>query len=176
MIIDVLDTLARHIPEIAQEWTRLTTRETRLAVPGAPCRDTLLAVLGGLLEMARDPSRATVTSLVDRAIGDGACQRAAGVPDHSLLTEYTLLREAVWRTARKHGAQLTDLAAMLPLDLAVATASRAALVGYYGEELDASGRRDDALDKILREVLALPLDRLGEGPRRPSPPPSHASH
>jgi hypothetical protein len=176
MTIDVFDTLARHIPEIAHEWTHLTTRELRLAAPDAPCRDALLSVLGGLLDMARSPSRATVTALVEQATADGVCQRAAGVPDHSLLTEYTLLREAVWRTARRHGAQLTELSAMLPLDLAVSTASRAALVGYYRQELDASGRIDEAVEKILREVLALPLDRLGDGARAPSPRRPPQSH
>ena len=174
MTTDVFDTLARHVPEIAQEWTRLTVNETRLAAPDAPCRDELLSVLDGLLAMARRPTRATVTALVERANADGICQRAAGVLDHSLLTEYTLLREAIWRTARRHGAQLTELSAMLPLDLAVATASRAALVGYYREELDAKGRSADAIEKILREVLSLPLGRLsGEAsaPEQQEPPP-----
>ncbi len=165
MTTDVFDTLARHIPDIAHEWSRLTARESRMETPDAPCRVELRAVLDAMLVMARGPGRDSVTALVDRATADGVCQRAAGVPDHTLLTEYTLLREAVWRTARRVGVQLNDLGAMLPLDLAVATASRAALVGYYRQELDEKGRRGEALEKILREVLALPLDRLGGAPR-----------
>jgi hypothetical protein len=99
------------------------------------------------------PTRPSVLALADVAARHATARAAEGADHSRVVLEYYLLRNAVWSYFREgdDGAR-EELQAILFVDVAISMATRAALLGYYRGQLEAEGRWDGALDRLVDEA------------------------
>ena len=160
----VCDNLKSHVPDIMREWEAITHEEPWLSLPKTYRVDKLPDVAIGLFEASLcDPADpAAHRDKVEAALEHGARRRAHDFPDAVLLTEYYLLREAIWRyVARTFPAQVAN-DAILRIDSAIMLATRATLIGYHREEYEERGSWSSVVDRLVEEAPLFKLARADE--------------
>lgn len=157
----VCEDLKAHVPEIVTEWEAITHEEPWTSLPKAHRIDELPAVAIGLFEAAlcipADPEAHRQKVLA--AVSHGEQRRAHGLPDAVLLTEFYLLREAIWRYLKRTKEAMTADVAILRIDNAIMLATRAALVGYHRCEYEKRERWPLAVDRLIAEAPLLKVAR-----------------
>lgn len=152
-LVPVCDDLKAHVPEIVQEWEGITQEEPWTSLPKAHRIDELPAVAIGLFDAAlcepADPEAHRQKVLA--AVSHGEQRREHGLPDAVLLTEFYLLREAIWRYLKRTKAAAVADHAILRIDNAIMLATRAALVGYHRGEYESRQRWPLAVDRLIAE-------------------------
>lgn len=157
----VCDTLKANVPEIMREWEGITHEEPWTSLPKTYRVDALPDVAIGLFEASLcDPADPAAQRMkVEAALEHGARRRVHDFPDAVLLTEYYLLREAIWRyMVRTFDDQVAN-DAILRIDSAIMLATRATLIGYHRAEYESQGRWDNVVDRLVEDA---PLFKLAQ--------------
>jgi len=160
----ICDALKAHIPEILQEWRHITDEEPWSSLPEGHRLDNLPQVAIGLFEASIcDPADAQLhAEKVEAAVRHGEQRRAHGLPETVLLSEYYLLREAIWRYLKRNFPAADAGEAVLRIDNSIMLATRATLLGYHRQELEAQGRWPSPVETLVRESPLLQKARRGE--------------
>lgn len=150
---DIKDNLA----EIIEEWEILVREQPWFALPAENRTTHLPEVIVALVESSLcEPSDvASHRQIVEAAAQHGGSRRTQSVPEGLLLTEYHLLRQALWRyLTRKFGPSDRTVAAIMRMDTAITVATNASLWGYYREEIEALGKWGESVETL---ALSSPL-------------------
>ncbi len=147
----VCDYLIARSGEILVEWSALSVEQPWHALPEAHRLDSLPQVITGLIEAAicspgdRELHRRQVAAAADH--GEQRCSQ--GFAQELVLTEYYLMREAIWRILRRHRSHSRRTEAILRIDAAMNLATRASLAGYHRSEYEKAGKWPRALDELV---------------------------
>lgn len=149
---DVCDYLTERIGEILVEWNALTVERPWHELPETHRLDSLPEVITGLIEAAVcspddvEAHRAKVQAAAEH----GFQRRDQGFEHDLLLTEYYLMREAIWRVLRRDES-LARAEAILLIDSAMNLATRASFAGYHREEYQRAGKWPAALEELVEQ-------------------------
>jgi hypothetical protein len=155
----ICELIKAHIPEVIAEWERLVREQPWFSLPPDHRIDHLPDVVVGLVEasLCRPQDVEAHRQKIRAACEHGTSRRARGVPEHLIFTEYHLLRQAIWyylcRTLDPADDRVVD--AMLRIDSALSTATNAAMWGYHRAEVEAMGRWEESVARILESSLLL---------------------
>ncbi len=149
---------SEHVAEILVPWQALTTEEPWHGLAVRHRIDDIPELTLALIDAAVCASRAehvhAVERLIQAAVAHARHRREAGLPHDLLLTEYYLLREAMWRHVRGLGSALETT--IHSVDFAVSAATRASMIAFHESEMG-PGRAAELLAEIGRDAL----DALG---------------
>jgi hypothetical protein len=148
--------LKAHLAEVIVEWHAITGEQPWLSMPAEVRIDRLPELIRELSGAALgNPSDIGARHrALSASVAHGQDRRLHGFPDTLLLTEYYLLREALWRYIRRVAPYDEAGPAILHIDSAITLASRAALYGYHARELEELGHPiPDLLSELLQEWL-----------------------
>ena len=166
-LLPVCEDLKAHVPEIVREWEAITHEEPWTSLPKAHRIDELPAVAIGLFESALcEPADVEAhRQKVLAAVKHGEQRREHGLPDAVLLTEFYLLREAIWRYLKRTREPTVADHAILRIDSAIMLATRAALIGYHRSEYESRERWPHAVDRLVAEAPLFKVARA-EAPEK----------
>jgi hypothetical protein len=147
----VCDYLIARSGEILVEWNALAVERPWHELPDTHRLDSLPEVITGLIEAAicSPGDRELHRQHVGAAAIHGEERRSQGFDQELLLTEYYLMREAIWRILRRHGSHARRTEAILRIDAALNLATRASLAGYHRSEYQNAGKWPQALDELV---------------------------
>jgi hypothetical protein len=143
-----------HVSEVLVEWERLVREFPWYSLPAAHRIDGLPDVIVALVEASlckvgdRDACRLTV----EQAAEHGRHRREHGIPEHLILTEFHLLRQAIWYYLLREyqdSNRVTD--AIMRVDNAMTLATNASMWGYHRLEIEALGKWDLGLDRMVAD-------------------------
>lgn len=133
--------LKAHLADVLVEWHAITGEQPWLSMPADARIDHLPELIRELSDAALgnpgDPGARR--RALDASVAHGQDRRLHDFPDRLLLTEYYLLREALWRYIRRIAPFEEAGPAIMRIDSAITIASRAALYGYHARELEEVG-------------------------------------
>jgi hypothetical protein len=138
--------------EVLAEWERLVREQPWYSLPPDRRIGNLQEVLIGLVEASLCEPRdlAAQRAQIEAACTHGVERRTQGVPEHLIFTEYHLLRQAIWYyLVRRHGTSDRVTEAIMRIDSAMTLATNASLWGYHREEIEALGKWDEGIRRIL---------------------------
>jgi hypothetical protein len=157
----ICEDLKAHVSDVLVEWEALVREEPWYSLPPDHRIDSLPDVIIGLVNasLCSPGDRELHRSKVEAACTHGMHRREQMIPDHMMLTEYHLLRRAIWNyLVRKHGASHEVVDSIMRLDTAISVATNASMWGYHREEIEALGKWDEGMRRI---VEGSPLLREG---------------
>lgn len=152
MMREICEHIRSHRQEIMAAWEELVREEPWYSLPPEHRVNDLPEVLEGLAGAALcDPGdRAAHRRSVDAACAHGMSRRALGIPDHLMFTEYHLLRRAVWyHVTRRFGSSDATTKAIMRIDSAISVATNASMWGYNRAEIEALGKWEEGIDRIV---------------------------
>lgn len=155
-ILEICHDLKSHVPEVVAEWERLVREEPWYSLPAAERIDNLPDVVVGLVEasLCRPLDEEAHRRKIEEAAQHGRARRTQGIPEHLMPTEYHLLRRALSRyLIQKFGSSDHVTKAILEFDTAISVATNASMWGYYREEIEAIGKWEAGMERILRSSL-----------------------
>lgn len=148
------------VPEILAEWQGITQEEPWLTLPEEHRFNSLPDFTHDLLDAAlcRPDEMEAHRRKLYAASEHGQTRREQGFPQELVLTEFYLLREAIWRILQRH---LPDDAtgAVMRVDTALSTATRASLAGFHRQELERLGQWPAVIERLLETSPIAPTDR-----------------
>jgi hypothetical protein len=150
---EICETLKSNVAEVLVEWEHLVKEQPWFSLPAGHRIDNLPDVIVGLVEAALcDPADEGVhRQQVDAAITHGQHRREQGIPEHLMFTEYHLLRQAIWYFLhQRFGARDEVSRAILRIDSAISVATNASMWGYHRAEIEALGKWDEGVERIVR--------------------------
>lgn len=142
--------LEEHTAEVVTEWERLLRRYSSLQ-PGAHRIGTHLELILALaaISLCTPADLDAHRRLMNAAAEHGYGRRSQGVPEHVIPEEYHLLmnalRSLVGSKFRHNGAD----AALVQLGTATTLAINASMWGYYRAEIQALGRWDRGMERLM---------------------------
>jgi hypothetical protein len=154
--------LQGRVGEILEEWEDLVRDQPWFSLPPDHRIDDLPLVIIGLVEASIcNPSdeRAHRQS-VSAACSHGTSRRQQGIPEHLMFTEYHLLRQAIWHELNRSFSPVETTHAIMRIDAAVTLATNASMWGYHRAEIEAMGRWQEGMERIIRSS---PFLRGGPG-------------
>lgn len=144
--------LKENVPAVLGEWERLVKAEPWFSLPRDHRVDNLPGVLLGLVEASLcDPASAEAhRTKIMHAAEHGHHRREQGIPESLILTEFHLLRQALWYyLVEKHGASDRVVQAIMRIDSAITTATNASMWGYYRAEVQAMGKWEESVERLV---------------------------
>jgi hypothetical protein len=160
------DVLKVSTAEVVRLWEEASVRQPWLLLPEHDRVDHLPEVLECVADavLCEQPTREGLLALARAAAKHGHDRVRQGLPDILVLSEYHLLRDAIWAFFRRladqghtgDAAHTTVRPAMtaegiLRVDTALTVATRASLLGYHQEHLEAAGRWEGAIERVVDE-------------------------
>jgi hypothetical protein len=148
---DVCDYLTERVPEILVEWNALAVERPWHDLPETHRLDSLPAVVTGLIEAAvcEPDDRRAHRAKVYAAAEHGRQRRDQAFDDELILTEFYLMREAIWRVLCRQRNMAARSEAIMLIDSAMNLATRASLAGYHQAEYEARSRWPQALEELV---------------------------
>jgi hypothetical protein len=147
----ICDDLKREIPAVLSEWDRLIREEPWFSLPPDHWIDRLPDVVVGLVEasLCDPPSIEAHRKEVSAAASHGWHRRQQELPEHLILTEYHLLRQAIWRyIIERFGPSDRSTEAILRIDTVISIATNASMWGYHREEIEGLGRWEEGIERL----------------------------
>jgi hypothetical protein len=149
---DICQDLKGHVSDVLVEWETLVRAEPWYSLPADHRIDSLPDVVVGLVQASlcepqdEESHRVKVMAAADH----GVHRREQGIPEHTMLIEYQLLRRAIWYyLVKKHGSGQAIIDAIMKIDTAISVATNASMWGYHREEIEALGKWDEGIRKIV---------------------------
>jgi hypothetical protein len=158
---DLCEDIKANLDAVMEEWERLVREEPWFSLPREHRINNLPGVVTGLVEAALcDPKNEYSHRIkVMSAAEHGYNRREQGIPESLILTEYHLLRQALWYyLIRKHGPSDHVVRAIMRIDTAISTATNASMWGYYRTEVEAMGRWEESIERLVRNSPILTGD------------------
>ena len=143
--------LKSNVSEVIAEWDRLAREEPWYSLPSEHRIDSLPEVVERLVEASLcDPhNRQAHRQQALAAARHGTDRRNQDIPDHTILTEYHLLRRALWRyITATFGSSERTTRAILRIDIGISVATNASMWGYYRPEIEALGKWEESIDRL----------------------------
>lgn len=151
-MLQVCNDIKAHVAEVIEEWEHLVREQPWFSLPQDHRVDSLPEVIVGLVEASLcDPGEEeTSRRNVVAAAEHGMSRREQGMPEHLILTEYHLLRLAIWRyLTGKFGSSDRTTEAITRIDTAITVATNASMWGYHREEIEAIGKWEEGVERIV---------------------------
>jgi len=164
---DVCDYLKSRVGDILVEWSALAVERPWHELPEEHRLNSLPQVITGLLDASVcDPdSRDLHLAKVHAAADHGAERRSQAFAQELVLTEYYLMREAIWRVLNGNKDLANRTGAIMLIDAALNLATRASLAGYHRKEYEQAGSWPEVLhDLVDQSPLLETQKRQGETP------------
>ncbi len=143
--------LKKHVAEVIVEWERLVREEPWYSLPSEHRIDGLPEVVLRLLQASLcDPhSHEVHRQQALAAAKHGADRREDNIPEQTILTEYHLLRRAIWRyLTRTFGSSESTTRAILRIDIGISVATNASMWGYYKPEIEALDKWEESIARL----------------------------
>jgi hypothetical protein len=150
----ICDELKTHTPQLLTLWEEALEQEPWILPRQHARSDFVPELIGAIADtiLCAPPSRPSVLALAEVAARHATSRAAVGADHSRVVLEYYILRNAVWSYFREGDTgEREELQAILFVDVAISMATRAALLGYYRRELEAEGRWEGALDRLVDE-------------------------
>ncbi|MDP9349533.1 MAG: hypothetical protein M3P24_10405 [Gemmatimonadota bacterium] len=145
--------IKEHVSEVLVEWERLLRQQPWYSLPADHRINSLPDVIVGIV----DASLCTPTEVeshrrkVQAAAEHGSHRRQQGIPESLILTEYHLLRQAIWRyLLTKYGSSDRMVDAIMRIDSAITLATNASMWGYHRPEIEALGKWEAGMEKMVQ--------------------------
>jgi hypothetical protein len=141
-----------HAREVLGEWEELVREQPWFSLPLEHRINSLPEVLAALADAAlcNPGSLPAHRQALEAAALHGENRRQQGIPEHLILTEYHLLRQAIWYwLSARLGASDVTRAAIMRIDPAISMATNASMWGYYRVEVEGMGKWEEAMARIL---------------------------
>jgi hypothetical protein len=141
-----------HVSDVLVEWEQLVRDQPWYSLPAGHRIDSLPDVIVGLVEasLCAPTDIESHRQQVSAATTHGWHRRQQGIPDHLLLTEYHLLRQAIWYyLVGQFGSSDQITEAIMRIDLAITVATNASMWGFYKAEIEALGKWDEGMERIV---------------------------
>lgn len=148
----ICEDIKGNVSEVLAEWEQLVREEPWYSLPAEHRIDSLPDVIVGLAEasLCSPQDRESHRQKIDAALEHGAHRRGQGIPEHLILTEYHLLRQAIWRyVTRRFGSSDRTTQAIMRIDTAISVASNASMWGYHRPEIEALGKWEEGMERIV---------------------------
>lgn len=151
---EICDRLPAYLPEILGEWGALAREDSRLQRLADDPGGTLSHVVLGLMSAALcEPANLDAQRRCIQASADhGSARRRQGVPHETLFGEYQVMRHAIWIVLQRELHAGEAHRAINLLDMAVGTATRAAIFGYHRTELEERAEWAPRIEELVREA------------------------
>jgi hypothetical protein len=160
----ICEDIKSHVSDVLVEWEQLVRKQPWFSLPPAHRIDSLPDVIVGLVEASlcnpvdEEAHRMKVLASAEH----GQHRRDQGIPEHLIFTEYHLLRQAIWHyLVQKFGPSDQTAAAIMRIDTAITLATNASMWGYHRREIEALGKWDEGIERIVSSSPLLPA--TGEG-------------
>ena len=163
----ICDDIKAHVSEVLLEWEQLVRQQPWYSLPPDHRIDSLPDVIVGLVDASlcspEDPE--AHRQKVSAAANHGTHRREQGIPDHLILTEYHLLRQAIWRyLTRHHPPSDTTREAIMRIDAAISLGTNASMWGYHRPEIEALGKWEEGMERIAASSPFLQSNHRGSSP------------
>jgi hypothetical protein len=149
---DICQNIKSHVLDVLVRWEGLMRQQPWYSLPADHRIDNLPEVIVGLAEAAlcRPADREAHRQKVSAACTHGEHRRRQGIPDHLILTEYHLLRQALWYyLVDTYGSSDRTVQAIMLLDTALTLATNASMWGYHRAEIEALGKWEEGIERII---------------------------
>ena len=163
---DICQDIKSNVPKVVEEWETLVREQPWYSLPTEHRINNLPEVIVGLVEasLCNPVDEGAHRQAVDAAVVHGQHRHKEGIPEHMILTEYHLLRQAIWYyVERKFGASDETTNAIMRLDQAISLATNASMWGYHREQIEALGKWDEGIERIIASSPFLRGVRTGTG-------------
>jgi hypothetical protein len=163
---EICEDLKAHSIEVLAEWERLVREEPWYSLPAEHRIDSLPEVVVGLVEasLCRPQDWDACRQKILAAAAHGQNRRERGIPEWMMFTEYHLLRRAIWTyLVSRWGASDKIVDAIMRIDTAITGATNASMWGYYRVEVEALGKWEEGMDRL---IASSPLLGRAEQPPR----------
>lgn len=148
----ICEHIKSHVSEVLVGWERLVREEPWYSLPADHRIDSPPDVIVGLVEasLCNPQDEAAHRQEINAAATHGSHRREQGIPEHMILTEYHLLRQALWRYLTwTFGPSDRTVEAITQIDTAITLASNGSMWGYYRQEVEAIGKWEEAIERIV---------------------------
>lgn len=146
--------IKQHVADVLNIWERFVREQPWYSLPADHRIDSLPDVIVGLVDASLcDPgSEDAHRRQVIAATEHGFHRREQGIPEHLLLTEYHLLRQALWYyLTETFGSNDQVSVAIMRIDTGISVTTNASLWGYFRPEVEAQGKWDLGIERIVQE-------------------------
>lgn len=150
--------LKAHVPEVLVEWERLVREQPWYSLPADHRTNHLPEVIVGIVDAALCNPAALETHQrkAQAAAEHGFHRRQQDIPESLILTEYHLLRQAIWKyLLTTHGSSDRTVEAIMRIDSAITLATNASMWGYHRPEIEALGKWDEGMKRIVHSSAFL---------------------
>jgi len=148
----ICQNIKSHVSDVLVRWERLVREQPWYSLPADHRIDGLPEVIVGLVEasLCNPVDRESHRQEVEAALTHGENRRKQGIPEHLIFTEYHLLRQALWYyLVDTYGSSDRVTEAIMRLDGAISLATNASMWGYHRPEIEALGKWDEGLERII---------------------------
>lgn len=149
----ICEDLKLNVAEVIETWDRLVREQPWYSLPPEHRIDSLPDVALGLVEAAlcsptdEEAHRRAVLAAAEH----GRHRREQGIPEHLILTEYHLLRQAIWYyLTERFGPSRPTTEAIMHIDTALSLATNASMWGYHRVEIEAVGKWEEGMNRLVR--------------------------
>ena len=140
-----------HVSAVLVEWETLVREQLWFSLPAEHRIDGLPDVVVGLVEasLCNPSDEQSHRQKIEAAAAHGQHRREQSIPEHLILTEYHLLRQALWHyLLGKFGSSNRATDAILRIDTAITLATNASMWGYHREEIEAMGKWEEGVERM----------------------------
>lgn len=162
----ICEDLKQHVPSVMAVWEKLVREEPWYSLPRDHRVDGLPEVVVGLVEasLCSPADYESHRQKIEAAAAHGMSRREQGVPEHLILTEYHLLRWAIWRYLHAtFGATDRVAEAIMRIDTAITLATNASMWGYFRPEVEAQGKWEQTIERLAADSPFLRGRSAGAG-------------
>lgn len=149
---EICEDIKDNLEEILAEWDDLVQEQPWHALPSSDVIDHLPEVTVGLIEagLCNPHDEQAHRQKVLAAAAHGEDRRKQGMPEHLILTEYHLLRQALWRyMTRRFGTSQRTTKAIMRIDAVITLATNASLWGYNRPRIEELGKWEEGIDRMV---------------------------
>ena len=149
---EICEDIKSHVPEVVTEWEWRVREQPWYSLPAEHRIDNLPDVIVGLVDASLcDPAdEQSHRQKIEAAAKHGQHRREQGIPEHLILSEYHLLRQAIWYyLTRKFGHTNRTATALTRIDTAITLATNASMWGCHRAEIEALGKWEEGIERIV---------------------------
>lgn len=161
---EICEDIKGNVPEVLLEWERRVREQPWYSLPADRRVANLPDVIVGMVEatLCSPADERAHRRTIEAAAEHGEHRRRQGIPEHLILTEYHLLRQAIWYyLVGKFGSSARTTEAIMRIDTATTIAANASMWGYHREEIEALGKWDEGIERIVSSSPLLARSRTG---------------
>lgn len=159
---EICEELKRSAPAVVRRWEAFVREQPWYSLPATHRVDNLPQLVVGLVEasLCTPADLESHRQKVRAAVEHGEHRRSQEIPESLIFTEYHLLRQAIWyHLVEQFGASDRTASAIMRIDTAITVATNASMWGYHRREIEALGKWDEGIERIVTSSSLLRLPR-----------------